>query len=199
MHTESMQLMKYFIDKHLNINNELDILDVGSYDINGSYKSLFLNKKWHYTGIDLLAGPNVDIISESEYKFGIKKQYDVVISGNCLEHVEAPWLLIKEIEKTVKKGGLICLITPFSVGEHRYPIDCWRILPDGYKYLLEKESNFKVLGSRINNESPITKIKFFDNRPKLTWIFNLLPDRLKRFFSYKYYPIQDTFVIGIKN
>lgn len=194
-----MQIMNYFIEEYLDKNHELDILDVGSFDINGSYKSLFFNEKWNYTGIDIVVGPNVDIISKSEYEFGVKKQYDVVISGNCLEHVEAPWLLIKEIEKTVKKGGLICLITPFSIGEHRYPIDCWRILPDGYKYLLEKESNFKVLESRINNESPIKKINFFDNRPKLIWIYKLLPNRLKRVFSYIYYPIQDTFVIGIKN
>lgn len=198
MHQESLQIMQYFIDKYLDKNTELEILDIGSYNINGSFKPLFMNLKWNYAGLDIIPGPNVDIISKSLYDFGISKQFDVIISGNCLEHVEAPWLLIKEIDKTIKIGGLICLVTPFSINEHRYPIDCWRILPDGYKFMLEKEASFTVLESKINNDSPILRIKFFDKRQKLMWIFKLLPERLKKFFTYLYYPMQDTYVIGIK-
>jgi hypothetical protein len=37
-------------------------LDVGSYDINGSYRDIFIEKKYEYYGLDMIEGPNVDII-----------------------------------------------------------------------------------------------------------------------------------------
>ena len=179
MHKESFELMRYFVEKYLEKNNRLDILDVGSYDVNGSYKTLFQSIKWKYCGLDIVAGPNVDIISKSPYDFNISGKFDIVVSGNCLEHVEAPWKWIKEIEKVIKKEGLVCIITPFSIGEHRFPVDCWRILPDGYKYLLEKESNFTVLESSITNNMPITKYKIFNRRPKLKIFLKYYQIKLK--------------------
>jgi SAM-dependent methyltransferase len=198
MHKESLEIMNYFIQNYLDKDQKIDILDVGSYNVNGSYRDLFTNNNWKYTGLDIIAGPNVDVVSLSNYDFGINQLFDVVVSGNCLEHVEAPWLWAKEIEKVTKKGGLICIITPFSLGEHRYPVDCWRILPDGYKFLFEKETNFKVLESRINNETQKTKLRFFGNRKNLNWLYNILPVRIKKYFIYTDYMIQDTFVIAIR-
>jgi SAM-dependent methyltransferase len=186
--------MKYFVDKYLDKNKKTDVLDVGSYDVSGTYKPLFLNSGWSYLGLDIVEGPNVDIVSKSAYDFGLEKKFDVVVSGNCLEHVEAPWKWIHEVYKATKKGGLICIITPFSLGEHRYPVDCWRILPDGYRYLLEKESDFEVLEVKIN--SPDKQYYFFNKRPKLKWMLHLLPLKIKKMIEYQ--PLQDTYVVAKK-
>jgi SAM-dependent methyltransferase len=192
MHKESFNIMRYFVDNYLDINQELDVLDVGSFDVNGSYKSLFENPNWNYSGLDITDGPNVDYISKGLYDFGLEKQFDVVISGNCLEHVEAPWKWIHEIQKVTKKGGFICIITPFSVGEHKYPLDCWRILPDGYKFLLEKEVDFTVLETKINISKPRYKIR----NSKLSNRF--APIWLRKYF-FKKINIDDTYVVAIKN
>jgi SAM-dependent methyltransferase len=198
LHKESFELMKYFVKNYLDENHQLKILDVGSYDINGSYKSIFQNPNWNYSGLDMTEGPNVDIVSKSGYDFGIDEQFDVVVSGNCLEHVEAPWKWIKEVERVTKKGGMVCIITPFSIGEHKCPIDCWRILPDGYRYLLEQESNFTILETRLNQPFEI-RYRFFQHRPKLKWVIKLLPRKLiKKRFEYKHYLTQDTYVIAQK-
>ena len=29
------------------------------------------------------------------------------------------------------------LVAPFVCAEHRYPIDCWRFLPDGLRFFLD--------------------------------------------------------------
>ncbi|MEA4840140.1 MAG: methyltransferase domain-containing protein [Bacteroidales bacterium] len=184
--------MRYIVDTYLDKNKKLEILDVGSYDVNGSYKSLFQNPNWSYCGLDIVEGPNVDIVSKGLYDFGIDKQFDVVISGNCLEHVEAPWKWIQEVHKVVKKGGLVCIITPFSVPEHRYPIDCWRILPDGYRYLLEKESDFTILETRFN----ISKARYKFRNKKLTNRF--APKWLRKYY-FKKVNIDDVFVVATKN
>jgi SAM-dependent methyltransferase len=195
MHQYSYQIMKYFVEKYLDKNQKLEILDVGSYDVSGTYKSLFQTPNWSYYGLDMIKGPNVDIVSRSEYDFGLEEQFNVVISGNCLEHVEAPWKWIKEVYNVTKKGGIICIITPFSLGEHRYPVDCWRILPDGYMYLLEKESSFKVLETKIN--IPPKLYYFFDTRQKLRWLLRYIPNKILKILEYK--ALQDTYVIAVKH
>ncbi|MCE5174681.1 MAG: methyltransferase domain-containing protein [Bacteroidales bacterium] len=192
MHKESFEIMRYIVDTYLDKNKKLEILDVGSYDVNGSYKSLFQNPNWSYCGLDIVEGPNVDIVSKGLYDFGLDKQFDVVISGNCLEHVEAPWKWIQEVHQIVKKGGLVCIITPFSVPEHRYPIDCWRILPDGYRYLLEKESDFTILETRFN----ISKARYKFRNKKLTNRF--APKWLRKYY-FKKVNIDDVFVVATKN
>jgi SAM-dependent methyltransferase len=149
--------MKYFADTFLVAEEEYNILDVGSQDVNGTYKPLF--KRWNYKGLDIASGKNVDILAKSNYDFGIYDLFDVVVSGNCMEHVEAPWLWIKEVERVTKRGGLVCIIVPFSIGEHRYPVDCWRILPDGFRYLMEEVCKFEILENRWHSKVPKGRIQ----------------------------------------
>jgi len=137
MRQESYDLMSRFACRYLDRNSSLKILDIGSCDVgNGSYKPLFANPQWQYYGLDLHPGPNVDIVAKGPYDFGLQEQYDVVVSGNCLEHVENPFKWIKQVSTVTKPGGLLCIITPFSLPPHGFPVDCWRILPDGYRSLL---------------------------------------------------------------
>jgi len=192
MHRESFELMRYFIDKYLDKNQKLDVLDVGSFDVNGSYKSLFINPVWNYCGLDIVDGPNVDCVSKGLYDFGLEKQFDIVVSGNCLEHVEAPWKWIQEVQKVTKKGGLVCIITPFSVEEHRYPVDCWRILPDGYRYLLENEGAFTVLETKLNISQK--RYKFRNARYKSKYA----PKWLRKYF-FKKVNIDDSYVVAVRN
>lgn len=146
MHEATMNQMKKFAEKYLDTNTKLKILDVGSYNVNGSYKKLFDNPNWQYVGLDIEEGPNVDIVAPGLYDWGIEDEsYDIVISGQCLEHVKDTKEWIKQIQKAVKKNGLICIIAPWSWQEHRFPVDCWRILPDGMRFLLEEVCEFEII------------------------------------------------------
>ena len=128
-----MKRMEWFISCYLQTTKKLEVLDVGSYDVNGCYKRLFKPNQFNYVGLDMEEGPNVDLVPVSPYKWKELKNdsFDVVISGQALEHIEFFWITVSEIVRVTKEGGLICIIAPNGFGEHRYPVDCWRFFTDG--------------------------------------------------------------------
>lgn len=112
----------------------LIIFDLGSQDINGTYRSIFNMPAWRYVGIDMSAGNNVDLVLADPYRWReIKSEsVDVLVSGQAFEHIEYFWLTMLEIARVLKPGGLCCIIAPAGGGEHRYPVDCWRFYPDSF-------------------------------------------------------------------
>jgi len=62
-----------------------------------------------------------------------------------MEHVEDLHKWILEVKKNLKDGGIMCLIVPNHFREHRCPIDCWRVFPDGMRFLMEKIANLEVI------------------------------------------------------
>ena len=133
MHESSMLRMQWFADKYLQTKSKVKVLDVGSYDVNGCYREIFTSEGHEYKGLDMEQGPNVDICPKNAYAWNElpNDEYDVVVSGQALEHIEFFWVTMGEIVRVVKKGGLICLIAPNGFEEHRYPVDCWRFFTDG--------------------------------------------------------------------
>lgn len=91
-----------------------DVLDCGSLNINGNNRYLFPNAK-SYTGIDIVDGPNVDIVTRVS-DFDPEKRYDVVISTEMLEHDEQWDRSLARMQELLKPGGML-LIT--AAGEGR--------------------------------------------------------------------------------
>jgi SAM-dependent methyltransferase len=135
MHTTSMDAMTQFVAEHLatQAGKPLRILDVGSLDVNGSYRELMIDSQWQYVGLDAAPGPGVDLVMPEPYRWRsvASGSIDVVVSGQAFEHIEYPWVTIVEVARVLKPGGLVCLIAPSGGHEHRYPVDCWRYYPDG--------------------------------------------------------------------
>lgn len=136
MHVSSYQHMQRLVATHLDRDRAIEAIDIGSYDVNGSYRTLFDSPKWRYTGVDLEKGPGVDVVLASPYRFPFaSRSVDVIVSGQAFEHVEFFWMSWLEMIRVLKPGGLIFLIAPSRGPEHRYPQDCWRFYPDGYRAL----------------------------------------------------------------
>ena len=136
MHLSSLEHVKRLVAHYLVGKPALNIVDIGSYDVNGSYKQFFSQPGWRYTGVDLSAGPNVDVVLTSPYRLPLPSHsVDVIVSGQAFEHVEFFWLTWLEIARVLKPGGMIFLLAPSRGPEHRYPQDCWRFYPDAYRAL----------------------------------------------------------------
>ena len=149
MHNSAMKRMEWFVNnyivpkaKAMAENDEvLKVMDLGSYNVNGSYKQM-VTAIGHidYVGVDVVPGPNVDVVLENPYSWPdqfLFGRFDFIISGNAFEHIRFPWRTMEQIKLTLKQGGITCILTPFSLGEHKYPTDCYRYFPDGMIALAE--------------------------------------------------------------
>lgn len=135
MHRTSLENMARFRETWLARREKepLEILDLGSMDVNGSYREIFDRPPWIYRGLDVAPGKNVDIVLKNTYHWREigSESVDVLISGQAFEHIAFFWITILEIARILKPGGICCIIAPSSGPEHRYPADCWRFFPDG--------------------------------------------------------------------
>lgn len=136
MHRSSLEHVERLVGRYLDPARPLEIIDIGSFDVNGSYKPFFSAPGWRYAGVDLVAGPNVDVVLSSPYRLPFRSfSVDVIVSGQAFEHIEFFWLTWLEMARVLRPGGHIFLLAPSRGPEHRYPQDCWRFYPDGYRAL----------------------------------------------------------------
>lgn len=137
MHPSSLAKMERFVAERLDPSRPCHIIDLGSMDVYGSYRHLFAKPGWTYTGVDVAAGENVDLVLADPYHWTEfpDGSVDVLVSGQALEHIEFFWLTFQEVARVLVPGGLACIIAPSRGPEHRYPLDCWRFYPDAFRAL----------------------------------------------------------------
>jgi SAM-dependent methyltransferase len=105
-HAEQRGFFSAVVDANKHLVAGATVLEVGSYDVDGSIRSLFADAA-HYVGADLKAGPGVDLVSfghEIDHPDG---SYDIAVSGECFEH-DPYWreTLVNMVRMT-RPGGLV--------------------------------------------------------------------------------------------
>jgi SAM-dependent methyltransferase len=107
---------------------------------------------WHT--VDLASRPGTTFAARDEYTFPIADaEYDVVLSGQVLEHVRKPWRWLPELARVCRRGGNVVTISPVSWPYHEAPIDCWRAYPEGLRALHE-EAGLDVVASLWQSLEP---------------------------------------------
>lgn len=95
----------------------VNTLDIGSLDINGSNRYLFT--LGNYLGIDVALGNNVDAVSKGHEWSASDKYYDTIISTECFEHDMFYELTLKNIVRMLKPNGMF-LFTCATTGREEH-------------------------------------------------------------------------------
>ncbi len=147
------RICKYYTqDQRL---EDMVVLDVGSYDINGSLKNV-IPVAWTYIGLDRVPGPNVDVVAEEGKPFPIGAgSVGLVVSSSCFQYVKNPFELTRQLYACLKPGGMIYITAAYTEKEGLLSLppelcpnedirfDCWRFYKDGMRAVLE-EAGFTV-------------------------------------------------------
>jgi hypothetical protein len=94
------------------------LLEIGSLDVNGTLRDLIDVDAADWTGIDLEAGPGVDVVA-SGHDFGDDAAYATVVSSECLEHDPGWELTLRNAVRVLRPGGLL-LLTCATRGRHEH-------------------------------------------------------------------------------
>lgn len=82
------------------------ILEVGSYDVNGSIRGLFPAAS-EFVGVDLTDGPGVDVVGYGHQIDHPDATYDVTLSGECFEHDPHWSQTFRNMVRLTRPGGLV--------------------------------------------------------------------------------------------
>lgn len=155
MHLSSLQNMTKALEMiSLDTNNKIKVLDVGGRGLQGdrSYFSIIGAYSSEYHIADIAEGENVTHVMPENYKIPVADEYyDLIVSGQTLEHVKNPFRLVNEMVRALKKNSYIILIAPSS-GPRHDSIDCWRFMDDSFKAIAE-ECNLTVISDWIDSTS----------------------------------------------
>jgi len=104
-HFEQKEFVKIVINELSKLNNfkNMTVLDVGSYDVGGSIKEFFHNNQ--YLGVDLVKGPNVDVVLDGAQLEKLNKRFDIVISCECFEHAKNWKQVFQSMYNVCKNDG----------------------------------------------------------------------------------------------
>lgn len=140
MHPEAMAFLRRaraFLDENAQAITLSTVLDVGSYNVNGSAREVFGDARI-YTGIDRSPGPGVDWVSDiRDYApvrdNGSPLEFDILITTEAMEHDPRPHQILSHAYRLVRPGGYLiatCAAPP------RMPHGCMGVpyLPPGEYY-----------------------------------------------------------------
>ena len=116
----------------------MKVLEIGPDATPSTYRKMVTAKNLTWETLDIFDSPGLTYPKSDLYAFPMgDAQYDIVLSGQVIEHVARIWRWMAELARITKPGGRIITINPVSGPYHEAPIDCWRIYPDGMKALSE--------------------------------------------------------------
>lgn len=113
-HPEQLGFFATVASRNPTVVSKGRIIEIGSYDVNGSVRRIFEGSA-DYVGVDLDAGPGVDVVSYGhEVSYG-DGDFDVAISGECFEH-DPHWReTFSNMCRMVRPGGIVAF-TCASIG-----------------------------------------------------------------------------------
>lgn len=117
----------------------LQVLEIGPDELPSTYRRLISTQDIVWHTLDGHDSPELTYPGAGLYSFPIPDgSYDIVLSGQVIEHVAKVWRWMPELARVTKPGGRVVTIAPCSWPYHEAPIDCWRFYPEALKALSEE-------------------------------------------------------------
>lgn len=142
------------------------VLEVGSKNHGNSEPFRQLLKCQRYVGLDMEAGPGVDVVGDLTLGLcGLEpSSFGLVICVSVLEHVQAPWLMAQHMTQLLQSGGLLYVAVPWIWRYHPYPDDYWRFSWRGVEQLFPNYAWEPPLYSTTRDGEFFPAVYHADNR-----------------------------------
>ena len=156
MHQSSLDNMERVIH-HLApyLDKENDIFDLGGGGkLERSYKSLWKDWTKEYFIGDIVDAPSVTHLLKQPYLIPeVNERFDIVVSGQTLEHIANPFKIFDELLRVLKPNGIIVIIVP-SAGPRHDKKDYFRFMDDAFEGMVEESKyDIKVIKDFVDHSA----------------------------------------------
>jgi len=124
------------------------LLEVGSRARSGLVRRDLVPEAWSYTGLDVMARPNVGDVHEIATLFR-PNSFDAVMAFSVLEHLLMPWKAVIELNRVLTTGAIGLFTTHQCWPLHDQPWDFWRFSDRAWDGPLNKETGFEIIGASM--------------------------------------------------
>lgn len=143
MRHQTREFVDKFVKEHP--NKFATALEVGSRDVNGQITDLLTGMA--YTGVDMEPGGCVTKVVNGHdlKKYFKKKQFDLVLCFDMLEHDDKFWLTVENMKKVLAPGGYLLIGVPArNCPQHDHPSDYWRFMGAGVATFFEGFDDMQI-------------------------------------------------------
>lgn len=171
MHPASLQHMRDLRARHLGYLQRLPTVrvcdDGGLHNSpDKSYRSLFAdlpNLDWNTC--DIVAHPSVQHVKPDPFTLPFEHcAFDLVVSGQMLEHCQNPFRAVAEMKRVLKVGCCLAVIVP-STGPRHDAQDGWRFMDDAFRFIEREVGGLTTLVDFIDpaNDTQTRSAKWHDH------------------------------------
>jgi len=120
------------------------ILVIGGGEVGSGAQALYSSQNVGVLGLDVYASPYTQIVADG-HKIPLKNEsVDGIWIQAVLEHVLEPAIVVQEMWRVLKNGGVIYAETPFMQQVHEGAYDFTRFTESGHRWLFR---NFRLIDS----------------------------------------------------
>lgn len=127
------------------------LLEVGSRARSGITRRDQVPIGWQYTGMDVLPGPNVDVVGDAHKLSQVfpHQRFDAMMAFSVIEHILMPWKFAIELNRVLNTGALGILTTHQAWPVHDAPWDFWRFSNTSWAALFNEATGFEVVSAAL--------------------------------------------------
>ena len=127
------------------------LLEIGARARSGHIRRDWAPAAWDYSGFDIIAGPNVDVVGDAHAlsRHYPAEAFDAVMALSVLEHLLMPWKFVIELNRVLKTGAVGLFTTHQCWPAHDQPWDFWRFSDTAWTGLLNPATGFEIVAARL--------------------------------------------------
>ncbi|WP_197503174.1 class I SAM-dependent methyltransferase [Mycobacterium sp. 1245111.1] len=143
---------------------EPSLLEIGSRARSGNMYRAWFPEKLDYVGMDVHAGPNVDVVGDAHHLSRcVDRTFDFMFSISTFEHLLMPWKVALEMNKTLNDGGQALIISHPSWPLHDEPWDFFRFSKESWHGIFNVHTGFRVVDAQY--QYPANIVPVYSNAP----------------------------------
>jgi hypothetical protein len=110
-----------------------------------------------YVGIDILPGPNVDLVGDAHElsKIFAGRKFVAAFSFSVFEHLVMPWKVALELNAVLEEGGLVFTQTHQTWPIHEEPWDFWRFSQHSWRALFNPSTGYEPIETSAGDYAEI--------------------------------------------